>query len=414
MDKILLSDRNFVPYLLKTVVGATSISNQFLSGENLAFALTDKNFEAKNSEIQSKINDLLGNLVRFVTPLVESVEYDEIVEAADQCLEYVAAGLDNSAGLKTAPAAALSKLSLYELIKPQDQLKFWVDNSEKPFVPKLKNKPNFMVPIEDYEDGVHPYQHELESLSQQYWQLEAQQVAPFKELHESPLIIVENQETFTHMISDLSQSKEIAVDLEHHSFRSYQGFVCLMQISTRNTDYIVDTLKVWDHMNGLLDIFTNPNIVKVLHGADSDIPWMQKDFNLYIVNMFDTGQATRSLMYPRFSLAYLLEKVCSVKTDKSYQLADWRVRPLSEEMITYARIDTHYLLHIYDVLKHELSAKAQQLRIHPLQTIREVFQKSRDICLKQYEKTDLKWLGLKRGTEFLTFQQKNILEALIL
>jgi len=35
--------------------------------------------------------------------------------------------------------------------------------------------------------------------------------------------------------------KEISVDLEHHSYRSFLGFTCLMQISTRSSDFIVDT-----------------------------------------------------------------------------------------------------------------------------------------------------------------------------
>lgn len=40
-----------------------------------------------------------------------------------------------------------------------------------------------------------------------------------------------------------------------------------------------------------------------------------------------------------------------VQADKKYQLADWRVRPLSEKLMLYARSDTHYLLYIYDRLK---------------------------------------------------------------
>ena len=34
---------------------------------------------------------------------------------------------------------------------------------------------------------------------------------------------------------------------------------------------------------------------QVLHGADSDIVWLQRDFGIYVVNMFDTGQAARVL-----------------------------------------------------------------------------------------------------------------------
>ena len=42
---------------------------------------------------------------------------------------------------------------------------------------------------------------------------------------------------------------------------------------------------------------------------------------------------------------------CLLQTDKRFQLADWRVRPLSPQMLQYARADTHYLLHMYDVCK---------------------------------------------------------------
>ena len=43
--------------------------------------------------------------------------------------------------------------------------------------------------------------------------------------------------------------------------------------------------------------------------------------------------------------------LCLLQTDKRFQLADWRVRPLKTQMLQYARMDTHYLLHIYDVCK---------------------------------------------------------------
>ena len=36
-------------------------------------------------------------------------------------------------------------------------------------------------------------------------------------------------------------------------------------------------------------------------------------------------------------------------------MADWRLRPLTAEMITYAREDTHYLLYIYDQLKRDVA-----------------------------------------------------------
>lgn len=56
--------------------------------------------------------------------------------------------------------------------------------------------------------------------------------------------------------------------------------------------------------------------------------------------MFDTGQASRVLAYPSASLAYLLESHVGYSADKRYQLADWRLRPLPDDMMAYARADT--------------------------------------------------------------------------
>lgn len=52
--------------------------------------------------------------------------------------------------------------------------------------------------------------------------------------------------------------------------------------------------------------------------------------------------------------------------------------PLPEEMIQYARDDTHYLLYIYDKMREALweggNKQPTQLKV--------VWQRSRDICLK--------------------------------
>lgn len=97
------------------------------------------------------------------------------------------------------------------------------------------------------------------------------------------------------MLEHLRSAPEIAVDLEHHDYRTYSGFVCLMQLSTREGDWIVDTLELREELEALNEVFTDSGIVKVFHGAESDIVWLQRDFNLYIVNLFDTYHASKVL-----------------------------------------------------------------------------------------------------------------------
>jgi exosome complex exonuclease RRP6 len=66
--------------------------------------------------------------------------------------------------------------------------------------------------------------------------------------------------------------------------------------------------------------------LQVFHGSDSDVEWLQRDLGLYVVNMFDTHQAGKLLNLPRLSLAFLVKYYCDYEMDKSYQLADWRIR----------------------------------------------------------------------------------------
>ena len=131
--------------------------------------------------------------------------------------------------------------------------------------------------------------------------------------------------------------------------------------------------------------------MKVLHGSDSDIEWLQRDFGLYIVNLFDTGQAARTLGMKQFGLAYLLQTYCQVLADKKYQLADWRVRPLPAEMQKYAREDTHYLLYMYDRIKIDLlESGTARNALNPKALLRSTCHKSSAIAMKAYIKPTVK------------------------
>ena len=216
----------------------------------------------------------------------------------------------------------------------------------------------------------------------------------FKSVISSPLEFIDKKEQLEEFINLITNSyNEIAVDLEHHNKESYLGITCLIQISTRDTDYIIDAIKLRSYLNKLNIIFTNPKILKVFHGADYDILWLQRDFGVYVVNMFDTGRASRILSYESYSLKYLLHKFCEFEADKSYQLADWRIRPLNDGMLKYARCDTHFLLYIYDELKKNLIIKSvedgggdQGIFMYYKLCIKH----SCEICLQSYQKPQVK------------------------
>ncbi len=81
---------------------------------------------------------------------------------------------------------------------------------------------------------------------------------------------------------------------------------------------------------------------------------LKRDLSISVKNIFDTMQAGRILGYKQVGLNSILSKKLGVILDKKYQKADWGKRPISKEMLSYARLDTHYLLDLRDSLQNEL------------------------------------------------------------
>ncbi len=66
--------------------------------------------------------------------------------------------------------------------------------------------------------------------------------ASLQGLDETPLTYIDTLPALKELVRELASASEVAVDLEAHSYRSFQGFCCLMQLSTRRADYLVDVL----------------------------------------------------------------------------------------------------------------------------------------------------------------------------
>lgn len=311
-----------------------------------------------------------------------------IYERVDTTLDAAKVSLASDAGASVVTATAWSQgshkrvrfMHAKNIKRPQEDFELPVDNSSAPFIPHLKEKPFAKAPLV-VEAHKNPYLPEIESWTPSDAQLAFRDITPALPL-EGPCAWIDTPEELKRVAEKLSTVSEFAIDLEAHSYRSYQGFTCLMQVSTRAEDFLIDVLALRAHMSLLAAPFANPSIVKVLHGADFDVLWLQRDFGLYIVNMFDTGQAARLLSLPRFSLAYLLSTFCNVTANKAFQLADWRIRPLSAEMLHYAREDTHYLLFIYDKLVNQLLETGNEFKNHLVA----VYDRSKELCARTYEK----------------------------
>ena len=95
----------------------------------------------------------------------------------------------------------------------------------------------------------------------------------------------------------------------------------------------------------------NPAIEKVFHAAEYDLICLKRDFGFEFNNLFDTMLAARILGKSGLGLGTMLEQEFGIQVDKRLQRANWARRPLPPEMMAYARMDTHYLVALRDMLK---------------------------------------------------------------
>ncbi len=187
-----------------------------------------------------------------------------------------------------------------------------------------------------------------------------------------PAAYIEHDKDLKKLAKALQNEPLLAIDTESNSMYAYQERVCLVQLSTRTADYIIDPLRIAD-MSPLGPLLTNPKIEKVFHAAEYDLMCLKRDYGFTVVNMFDTMIAARICGVKALGLNRLLAEYCGVEADKSHQRDDWGQRPISEEGLLYAQMDTHYLSELRDKLM------AQLVEAGRLEEAKETFLEASDV-----------------------------------
>lgn len=237
--------------------------------------------------------------------------FDNLLEKADACLDEFTGSIKRlspgqeqqiknalPAHGKQRPGKAYRNQNI-----PKPQLLFANiprNDDKTPFKPLLKHKPHAIVPLEDSiaptdSDEVgsresdhqpslsrtdapsqgenfiqshtsyrHPYETEIHASRYPPSTFVKSNPIPYLPYLETKPTLVDTPEAVAAMLAELKNAKEIAIDLEHHDEHSYIGLVSLMQISTRERDWIVDTLKPWrQDLQVLNEVFADASILKV-------------------------------------------------------------------------------------------------------------------------------------------------------
>ncbi len=170
----------------------------------------------------------------------------------------------------------------------------------------------------------------------------------------TPPVLVSDAEALARLVEAVRAEPIVAFDTESNSFHVYRERICLLQVSTRSADYIVDPFAV--DVAPLGRVLCDGREV-VLHGADYDVRCLRREWGWALPRLFDTMVAARRLGQPGLGLSALVLSHFGVRLSKSNQRSDWGRRPLTREQIAYAALDTHYLLPLRDLLATDLEVR---------------------------------------------------------
>ncbi len=167
--------------------------------------------------------------------------------------------------------------------------------------------------------------------------------------------IVADEGTFYEALESISKHSQIGFDLESNGFFRYPERVCLLQVSTLDSVFIIDPMAV-PEVSAFGKILDDPSTETILHAGSHDVVSIDRDWKWKIGRPFDTSIAAAFIGTRRLGLAAVLESVLgvSVSKQKSIQRSDWTRRPLGREWLDYAAQDVKYLLELRETLGERL------------------------------------------------------------
>ena len=169
------------------------------------------------------------------------------------------------------------------------------------------------------------------------------------------MAVIADSTSLTKFCDRLIKSSYITVDTEFMRDQTYWPRLCLVQIADEHEAAAIDTLAKGIDITPLLNLLTNPRILKIFHAARQDLEIFYRLMGRLPSPIFDTQIAAMVCGFGD-SAGYdtLVRKLTDETIDKSSRFTDWALRPLSQRQINYALGDVTHLRQVYIKLNEML------------------------------------------------------------
>lgn len=166
--------------------------------------------------------------------------------------------------------------------------------------------------------------------------------------------LVTSRDRLGTIVSEARRQGRIGLDTEFLRERTYRARLCLIQIATAETIYLLDPLEDVD-LGSVMELLRDPSVEVVVHAGRQDLDIFYHHFSVVPTRVFDVQLAAGFAGYGA-SLPYgrLASAVIGASLEKGEAYSDWCIRPLSEAQLRYAADDVRFLIPIAEQIKKKL------------------------------------------------------------
>ncbi len=161
---------------------------------------------------------------------------------------------------------------------------------------------------------------------------------------------------------ETNEVRSFAIDFEgEFNLHIYGEHLCLIQVFDGMSYYLIDPFKV--DMKKVLPFLADPDIEKVMFDSSSDASLIYKSYGVEMKGIYDVALSA-SIVGFTGNLHALFEfcgiEVETVVNKKKNQMANWLIRPLKEQLISYALSDVEHLFEIQKKLKSLIQEEGKE------------------------------------------------------
>ncbi len=169
-------------------------------------------------------------------------------------------------------------------------------------------------------------------------------------------LIIQTQEAFEKVVEQLSGLEAFAIDTEFdHNHYAYGFTLCLIQIATPDTCYLIDPFVVSD-LTPLWRVLESETSEKIFHDCGEDLRLLHLH-GCSPRNIFDTSVAAKMLSLEKIGLSSVLYELLGVESSKTKQQSNWLKRPLLPMQLEYAANDVIHLPALRKLTAERLQAQ---------------------------------------------------------